>query len=33
MAARERVLTSHGSMLGLSVLVFALLVAALFVVR
>jgi hypothetical protein len=31
MAARERALTSHGSMLGLAVLVFALLIVALLV--
>ena len=30
---RERVLTSHTSMLGLSVLVFALLIAALLIAR
>lgn len=33
MAARERALASHASMLGLAVLVFALLVAALLVAR
>jgi hypothetical protein len=33
MAARERVLPSHTSMLGLAVLVFALVVAALVVAR
>ena len=33
LAARERALASHASMLGLSVLVFALLIAALFIVR
>jgi hypothetical protein len=33
MVARERALSSHSSMLGLAVLVFALLVAALFLAR
>jgi hypothetical protein len=33
MVARERALSSHSSMLGLAVLVFAALIVALFVVR
>jgi hypothetical protein len=33
MVARERALTSHGSMLGLAVLVFALFIAALIIAR